>query len=213
MTKIWLICTIYALLCNYEISTAISTQIKTKGMSICKDDSVYRERHYSLGYFLRNKIMKSLPTEKQKRSFLAKIEKNTNQQGCWRWIGKTAKNTGYGQFAAHSKEHRKNRYFLSHRFAFEFIANRHIPNDRVLDHLCRNRWCVNPEHLEVVTLRDNILRGVSPAAINAKKTHCKWGHRLSDDNIYTHPQRGSRDCKICRKRRCKEFFERQKVGV
>ena len=204
---------IFMLLLSNGISTHAQIQTKAKGMPIRKDDSVYRERHYPLGYFLRKNIMKSLPTEKQIHLFVAKIKKDMNGEGCWRWTGKIAKDTGYGHFAAYSTEHQKNRYFLAHRFSCEFIANRCIPENMTIDHLCRNKWCVNPEHLEVVSLKENILRGNSVGAINAKKTHCKWGHLFSEDNIYIHPKRGSRLCKKCQKRRVMEFQKRQKVKV
>lgn len=71
-----------------------------------------------------------------------------------------------------------------------------VPEGLQLDHLCRNRWCVNPEHLEPVTLRTNVLRGISPTAINAKKHICAHGHELTYDNVYITPS-GSRDCRKC----------------
>ena len=157
--------------------------------------------------------MKSRPTERQKQLFVAKIEKDFNDQGCWRWRGKIAKDTGYGHFAAHSKEHQKNRCFLSHRFSYEFIANRHLPENMTIDHLCRNRWCVNPDHLEVVSLKENILRGNGVAGVNARKTHCKWGHEFSKDNTYIDPKKGSRLCRLCIGRRHREFQKRQKAEV
>lgn len=65
----------------------------------------------------------------------------------------------------------------------------------VIDHICRARNCVNPAHLQVCTNRENILRGVGPTAINARKTHCPNGHPLSWDNIRY--RRGTKSCKIC----------------
>ncbi len=197
MAKKELTILLFMVLLSNGISIHAQTQTQTKGMSIRKDDSVYRERHYPLGSFLRKTIMKSLPTETQKQLFVAKIAKNFNNQGCWRWTGKIAKDTGYGHLAAHSKEYQKNRYFLAHRFAYEFIGNKSIPIGLTIDHLCKNRWCVNPSHLEAVTLKENILRGDSFCAINARKTHCKRGHPLSGDNLYIHPTRGRRHCKAC----------------
>jgi hypothetical protein len=66
-----------------------------------------------------------------------------------------------------------------------------------LDHLCRVRGCVNPDHLEVVTGATNTLRGISSPAINARKTHCRRGHEFTPENTYI--DRGSRRCKACRR--------------
>lgn len=71
-----------------------------------------------------------------------------------------------------------------------------------IDHLCRNRGCVNPEHLEQVTNVENIMRGYGPAAINARKTHCRYGHELNFENTYLHKKKNgksARYCKACRK--------------
>lgn len=84
----------------------------------------------------------------------------------------------------------------AHRFSYQLYKG-NIPKNLVIDHLCKNPSCVNPDHLEAVTNRENILRGISPAAINSKKTHCPKGHKLSGDNVYIY--RNSRWCKKCRK--------------
>ncbi len=67
-----------------------------------------------------------------------------------------------------------------------------IPEGMQLDHLCRVRCCINPDHLEVVTQRENILRGNGTAAVHAKKTHCPQGHEYSYRD-----KRGRRVCRIC----------------
>lgn len=72
-----------------------------------------------------------------------------------------------------------------------------IPEGLVIDHLCRNRGCVNPDHLEAVTQRENILRGEGLAAANARKTHCPKGHPYSGENLYVVPSSGRRQCRIC----------------
>ena len=87
MAKKELTILLFMVLLSNGISIHAQTQTQTKGMSIRKDDSVYRERHYPLGSFLRKTIMKSLPTETQKQLFVAKIAKNFNNQSCWRWTG------------------------------------------------------------------------------------------------------------------------------
>lgn len=116
--------------------------------------------------------------------FWAKVDKT---EECWVWTA--FRRNGYGRFTVDG------RMVNAHRFSFT-LAGGVIPEGLVLDHLCRNRACVNPEHLEAVDTRTNTMRSpVAPAAVNAAKTHCKRGHALTPDNIYV---RGSgRTCKTC----------------
>ncbi len=128
-------------------------------------------------------------------SFLEKI--NVANNGCWIWLG--GKNTdGYGYFYTNSKTVRCS------RFIYEYYYGQICP-DLVLDHLCRNRACVNPVHLEQVTIRKNILRGFGVTAINFKKTHCPQGHEYDDENTYIFKGNGSRRCKICITARQKKY--------
>jgi hypothetical protein len=87
----------------------------------------------------------------------------------------------------------------AHRVAFEWLVGP-VPKGLVLDHLCRNRGCVNPSHLEPVTQQVNTLRGAGPAARNANKAHCKWGHEFTPENTGV-DKRGKRWCKTCSLRR------------
>jgi hypothetical protein len=113
--------------------------------------------------------------------------------GCWSWTGSINRG-GYGTF----KRFLDAKYVgvLAHRFSFEVHHGRTIVRGMELDHLCRNRRCINPDHLEEVTRRENILRGEGPTAVNARKVQCKRGHEFAGDNLLYTPQ-GGRRCRTC----------------
>lgn len=120
------------------------------------------------------------------RRFQSKTRPAAN--GCIEWAGAVQDN-GYGRFGITDK------YLVpAHRFAYELAAGE-IPPGMSVDHLCRNRICVNPSHLEVVSIGVNILRGDAPSARNRRKTHCKQGHAFTPENIYR-TSRG-RECLTC----------------
>ena len=111
--------------------------------------------------------------------------------GCWLWTG--APNTyGYGQIGEGGYHGRK---LMVHRVAYTLVVGV-IPAGMEIDHLCRNRMCVNPAHLEVVTGRENTLRGNGPAGRNARKTHCPRGHALTGENVKRTGR--SRYCAMCK---------------
>jgi len=112
---------------------------------------------------------------------------------CWQWVGCLNEN-GYGHFRnEQGKTVRAHLYSLKH-------AGICIPEGKEPDHLCRNRACVRPEHMEVVTRRINLLRGNGRTAENASKTHCPQGHPYDESNTRRVIRRNGliqRQCKAC----------------
>ena len=115
----------------------------------------------------------------------------TSEAGCWGWRGYVT-NEGY-TLIAYPEEGLS---IVGHRLSYE-LHKGPIPDGLTVDHLCRNRTCTNPDHLEAVPFAVNVLRGVGPTAINAAKTHCKHGHPFDEENTYTRPKSGNRDCRKC----------------
>lgn len=113
------------------------------------------------------------------------------ESGCWEWLS-TIQENGYGTYTV------RNQTMRAHRIAYEHFIGP-IPDDLQTDHLCRVRKCVNPAHLELVTTRENTLRGVGPTASNAAKTHCKRGHEFTPENTYERPSKPGRECLTCKR--------------
>jgi hypothetical protein len=110
---------------------------------------------------------------------------------CWLWTGAgSTGRDGYGRYKL------GDHLLQAHRIAYQWLVGP-IPEGLTLDHLCRRPSCVRPDHLEPVTNRENILRGTSNSARNARKTHCHRGHPFDEANTYPHPS-GGRDCRTCR---------------
>jgi hypothetical protein len=126
------------------------------------------------------------------KRFWPKVKKT---EKCWLWIACITQD-GYGQFWCNKKLQ------YAHRLSFE-LHKGEIPKGLTIDHLCRVRHCVNPDHLDSVTNKENILRGIAPSAQNAVKTHCVQGHEYTTENTYRH-KRG-RECRICGKARKDKF--------
>jgi len=125
-----------------------------------------------------------------------RIEKTA---GCWEWTGHINR-WGYGLITLPRSTHGAYvngtpKSIGVHRAAYQVFVGP-VPEGMQLDHLCRNRACCNPDHLEPVTLVENLARGESPSAINARKTECVKGHPFDEANTHINPQ-GHRVCRIC----------------
>jgi hypothetical protein len=116
---------------------------------------------------------------------------------CWPWLA-SLNDKGYGQIMVGGGHGRP---IHAHRIMYELIHGP-IPDGLVIDHLCRNRWCQNPLHLEAVTNKENILRGNGWAGLHARKTHCPSGHAYEGENIIW--WKGQRKCRTCTRARERE---------
>ena len=117
-------------------------------------------------------------------------EKVKKTETCWIWTAYINK-CGYGQIATSRCTSE-----LAHRAAWKLLRGE-IPVNLEIDHLCRVRECVNPDHMELVTSAVNVLRGEGPPAKNARKTHCIHGHPLSGNNLsVSKRQRWCKRCKV-----------------
>ena len=126
-------------------------------------------------------------------------------KSCWVWKGQKNQQ-GYGRF--YLEHHR----VLAHRFCFELLRQ-DIPNGLILDHLCRNPSCVNPYHLEIVTYKENSLRGLTGKINhrNTRKKYCSRGHLLQEPNLELYElKRGRRSCKICKNKILATKYRRKK---
>lgn len=135
--------------------------------------------------------------------FISKVEVGPD---CWLWEG-VGNPAGYGIFFTYpSAREQVNR--PAHRYAYE-LANGPVPEGLVIDHLCKNPRCVKPSHLEPVTQRENVMRGVGLSKINAEKTHCKRGHEFTEGNTYWYMNR--RTCRACNRIKARAYQERKKA--
>lgn len=115
---------------------------------------------------------------------------------CLIWMGRS-NDAGYGQVK------KARRHFYTHRLLYELVIGP-IPDELVIDHLCRRPLCVNPLHLEPVTNAENIRRGNSAGAVVARTNRCLRGHEITPENTYTRRDNGHHQCRICRRERDRE---------
>lgn len=142
------------------------------------------------------------PLPKDEKRFKTKYIKHGD---CWIWIGSFNGKKGYGKMLLRGKLE------LAHRISYSWYRG-HIPTGMTIDHMCNNKACVNPEHLEVATQKDNNLRGNSLTAKNKRKTHCARGHEFTEDNVKIIIRRTStrRVCKKCHRQNVRATKRRRR---
>lgn len=126
--------------------------------------------------------------------FMSKVVWNGDEDECWEWQG-APNSGGYGFFSIGTAK------TTAHRAGYELFEGP-IPDGLVIDHLCRNRRCVNPGHLEAVSNGENVRRGEGPAVLRellGSATHCKHGHEFTPENTYINPGTGKRKCRTCQR--------------
>lgn len=135
------------------------------------------------------------PRQSLEQRFWSKVNKT---ESCWLWNAKIEYG-GYGIFWFNKKN------VKAHRFSYEFIKGK-IPIGLTIDHLCRIRHCVNPNHLEPVSLKENVFRSENFVAKNVKKTHCDRGHAFTPENTILSIRSGNRKrtCRTCKVNKSKE---------
>lgn len=133
--------------------------------------------------------------EKVAANFFSKVV--VVECGCWEWQG-GVNDKGYGLFNGDGERY-------AHRWSYKSFVGETEPFPMTIDHLCRNRACVNPNHLQQITNKENVLRGEGRTSKNAKKTHCLKGHLYDEENtIRTKP--GHRRCAECHRTWSREYY-------
>ena len=156
----------------------------------CLRRDVLKERARPLSEKFWEKVNKNGPIPEYRPDF----------DPCWLWTA-AVNAKGYGVMCV------KNGSTLAHVISYNIHVGQ-IHSGMQIDHLCRVRNCVNPNHLEVVTPRVNVHRGFGPTAVHARKTHCPKGHPYSGDNLYLSP-RGNRQCRECVRRSQMRYRKRK----
>ena len=140
-----------------------------------------------------------------RRRIVHRVEIDEN--GCWQWLG-CLNYKGYGMIGAF-----RHKGAYAHRISYAvFVDATPLPDGWTLDHLCRNRGCVNPKHLEAVPHGENVRRG-NTGITWSSRTHCANGHEFSPENTYDRGGTAGRGCRICRRERTARHQARKRLAA
>lgn len=127
------------------------------------------------------------------------VDRADHPDTCWEWVGGVS-TQGYGRLGDG----------YAHRISYEVMVGP-IPDGLELDHLCRNRRCINPNHLEVVTAAENTRRGMSPSMVVRRNRTCSHGHTLSGGNLYIRKS-GGWQCRTCKRLRMRTYSRQKRAA-
>lgn len=179
--------------CQYCDKELTSDQIRRKGTNRSK------AKYCSISCANKSIKRKKLTTTPEER-FMSKV---TKTKDCWEWNGAKMP-SGYGRFGYTTSEGKLiNTY--AHRISYLFFKGE-LTKGLVIDHLCNNRGCVNPDHLELVTQKENLKR--SDKVISKIKTHCIHGHPFNKENTYY--WNGEKRCRACGRMRKRKGYKRER---
>lgn len=178
--------TLPSFIMNYWIALVIFV-----GIFMTKETSSFFKRMLNLAEYINESDYDAI---KKRLMNLSYPEPNT---GCFIWIGATY-NNGYGFININKRS------VSAHRLSY-FVHKGIIPENFIVDHLCNNKYCINPHHLEAKSQKDNLLRSNSASTLNILKTHCDKGHEFSNENTRLNKQ-GSRECIACLNERKKKYY-------
>lgn len=181
---------------------------QSKGLHPIQAVTVYPQRIVDSPEFGRARTLDR--AQKTLRNFLNKIA--FAPSGCWNWTGAKLE-AGYGKFSVKATNGNGNRpASFAHRISY-MVFTGPIPDGLTIDHLCKNKSCVNPFHLEAVTHLVNLIRSGNRVGKHSYTSHCDYGHERTPENTYVTPSGKYKMCRLCMKESDRRRQARRKAAA